>query len=184
MCEPLEHSVRMMTLDDSPMEKMSDDEPLEHSVLDAAMICRRVVGAPVRALLQCSIMLMGLVRGLRTEDGAPPFCPDPEQTLSNGPHATGIVDRISDGPVQLPAVDGGRVAWSSAENSDGCIAAGFQCWNMDGDVEDQYETFNGMPAGLRKVWMFGRTAKWMWLLCIRLYHMPRRMSGIRVIMIH
>ena len=66
VCEPLEHSVRMMTLDDSPMEKMSDDEPLEHSVLDAAVTCRRVVGAPVRPPLQCLIMTMDLARGLRT----------------------------------------------------------------------------------------------------------------------
>ena len=51
-------------------------------------------------------------------------------------------------------MDGGRVAWSSADgqlptgdgNSDGCITTGFQRWNMDGDVEDQYETFNGMPV--------------------------------------
>ena len=40
--------------------------------------------------------------------GGPPFGPDHELTLSNGPHDTGIVDRISDGPVPLPAVDGGR----------------------------------------------------------------------------
>ena len=46
------------------------------------------------------------------------------------------------------------VAWSSADgrlptgdgNSDGCIRTGFQRWNMDGYVEDQYETFNGMPV--------------------------------------
>ena len=31
--------------------------------------------------------------------GGPPFGPDHELTLSNGPHDTGIVDRISDGPV-------------------------------------------------------------------------------------
>ena len=24
--------------------------------------------------------------------------------------------------------------------------ARFQCWNMDGDIEDQYETFDGMPV--------------------------------------
>ena len=107
VCERLEHSVRMMTLDDSPMEKMSDDEPLEHLVLDAAMTCRCVVGAPVRPPLQCSIMTMGLARELRTEDGGPPFGPDRKLTLSDGPHATGIVDRISDGPVPLPAMDGG-----------------------------------------------------------------------------
>ena len=146
VCEQLEHSVRMMTLNDSPMEKMSDDEPLEHSVLDAAVTCRRVVGAPVRPPLQCSIMTMGLVRGLRTEDGGPPSGPDHELTLSNGPH-----DRLSKGPVPLLAVDGGRVTCSSAEgqlptgdgNSDGCITTGFQRWNMDCDVEDQYETING-----------------------------------------
>ena len=34
VCELLEHSVRMITLDDSPLEKMSDDEPLEHSYDD------------------------------------------------------------------------------------------------------------------------------------------------------
>ena len=57
-------------------------------------------------------------------------------------------------PVPLLAVDGGRVAWSSADgrlptgdgNSDGCFTTGFQRWNMDGDVEDRYETFNGMPV--------------------------------------
>ena len=154
VCEPLEHSVRMMTLDDSPTEKMSDDEPLDHSVLDAAVTCRRVVGAPVRPPLQCSIMTMGLARGLPTEDGGPPFGTNHKLTLSDGPHATGIVDRIWDGSVLLPAVDGGQVAWSSAdgrlltgdESSDGCITTGFQRWYMDGDVEDQYETFNGMPV--------------------------------------
>ena len=40
-CEQLEYSVRAMILDDSPMEEMSDNEPLEHSVLDAAVTCRR-----------------------------------------------------------------------------------------------------------------------------------------------
>ena len=115
ICEPLEHLVWMMILNDSPMEKMLDDEPLEYSVLDAAVTCQRVVGAPVRPLLQCSIMTMGLARGLRTENGGPPFGPDHELTLSNGPHDTASVNRISDGPVPLPAVDGGRVAWSSAD---------------------------------------------------------------------
>ena len=30
ICEPLENLVRMMTLDDSPLEKMSHDDPLEY----------------------------------------------------------------------------------------------------------------------------------------------------------
>ena len=101
---------------------------LEHSVLNAAVNCRPVAGLP--------------------------FGPDHDITLSNGPHDVGIVDRISDGLVPLPAVDVGRVAWSpkdgrlptSDENSDVCIALGFKRWNTDGDVEDQYETFNGMPV--------------------------------------
>ena len=66
VCEPLEHSVRMMTLDDSPLEKMSD----------SAVTCQRVAGAPVMPLLQCSVMTMGLARGLRMEVGGPPFGPD------------------------------------------------------------------------------------------------------------
>ena len=141
----------MMTLDDSPLEKMSDDKPLEHSVLDAAVTCRRVVGAPVLPPLECSVMTMGLARGLRMEVGGPPFGSDPDLTLTDSPHAMGIVDRISDGSVPLLAVDVGRVAWSSADgrlltsdgSSDGGITTGFQRWNTDGDVEDQYETFNG-----------------------------------------
>ena len=152
--EPLEHSVLMMTLDDGPLEKMSDDEPLKHSVLDAALNSRPIAGAPVLPLLQCSAMAMGLVRRLLTEDAGPPFGPDHDLTLSDGPHATGIVDRISDGSVLLPAVDVGRVAWSSADgryqagdgNTDGCITMGFQRWNTEVDVQDQYETFNGMPV--------------------------------------
>ena len=99
----------MMTLDNSPLENMSDDEPLEHSVIDAAVTCRRVAVAPVLPPLQCPVMMMGLARGLRTEVGGPPFGPDPDLILTDGPHATGIVDRISDGWVPLPAVDVGRV---------------------------------------------------------------------------
>ena len=109
VCEPLEHSVRMMTLNDSSMEKMSDDELLEYSVLDAAETCRRVVGAPVRPPLQCSIMTMGLARGLRVEDGGPPFGPDHELTLSNNPNNTEIVDRISNGPIPFPTMNDGQV---------------------------------------------------------------------------
>ena len=86
--------------------------------------------------------------------GGPPFGPHHELTLSNGPHDTGMLDRISDGPVPLPAVDGGRVAWSSADgrlptgdgNYDGCITTGFQRWNMYCDVEDQFGTFNDLPV--------------------------------------
>ena len=31
-------------------------------------------------------------------------------------------------------------------NTDENITAGLQCWNTEGDVLDQYETFNGMPV--------------------------------------
>ena len=97
---------------------------------------------------------MDLERGPRTGDGGPPVGPDHDLTLSDGPHATGIVDRILDGPVPLPVVEVGRVALSPAdghlqssdENTDGCITTGFQCWNTDSDIQDQYETFNGMPV--------------------------------------
>ena len=56
--------------------------------------------------------------------------------------------------VPLPAENVGRVALSPAEvwlgasdvNTDENITAGLQCWNTEGDVLDQYETFNGMPV--------------------------------------
>ena len=84
----------MMTLDDSPMEKMSDDEPLEHSVLDAAVTCRPVVGGASSAPVTVFDYDDG--PGERAPDGrwGSPFGSDPELTLSDGPHATGIVDRI------------------------------------------------------------------------------------------
>ena len=133
VCEPLEHSVGMMTLDDSHLEKMSDVEPLEHSVLDAAVNCRPVAGAPVLPPLQCLVMAGGLERGLRTEDGGPPFGPVHDLTLSDGHHAAGIVDRISNGSVPLPAVDVGRVVWSP---TDGRLPTG------DGNSDRNYATMS------------------------------------------
>ena len=65
------------------------------------MNCWPVAGAPVLPPLQCLVMARDLERGLRTEDGGPPFGPDHDLTLSDGPHAAGIVDRISDGSVPL-----------------------------------------------------------------------------------
>ena len=60
VCEPLEHSVRMMTLNDSPMEKNRSK-----CRRDQPAYGRGASSAPV----QCPIMTMGLARGLRTEDG-------------------------------------------------------------------------------------------------------------------
>ena len=56
--------------------------------------------------------------------------------------------------VPFPADDVGRVALPPAEarrnDSDMCIAdihtEGFQCWDTDRDILDQYETFNGLPV--------------------------------------
>ena len=72
----------------------------------------------------------------------------------SGPHVTGIVDRVLGRLVPLPAEDVGRVTLSPADgllragdvNTDGNITTGFQCWNTEGDVQDQYETFNGMSV--------------------------------------
>ena len=108
-----------MTLDDGPWERMSDDKPLEHSVLDAGLNSRPV--APVLPPLQCSAMAMDLEREPWTGDGGPPVGPEHDLTLSDGPHATGIVDWIPDGPVPLPAVEVGRVALSPADE---CLQAG------------------------------------------------------------
>ena len=52
VCEPLEHSVRMMTLDDSPI----DEEPLAHSVLDVALDGGPMEGIPVPEPLEHSVL--------------------------------------------------------------------------------------------------------------------------------
>ena len=56
--------------------------------------------------------------------------------------------------VPLPAGDVGRVTLSPADGrlragdviTDGNITTGLQYWNTEGDILDQYETFNGMPV--------------------------------------
>ena len=106
-------------------------------------------GAPVLHSSKCSVLQLGLAKGLMTEDGGPLFGPD-----RNGTHTMGIVDRVLDRLVPLPAEDVGRVTLSPADgrlcvgdgNTDGNIATGLQCWNTEGDVQDQYLTFNGMPV--------------------------------------
>ena len=51
-----------------------------------------------------------------TEDGGWPLGPDRNLTLSNGPHAAGIVDRVLDRLVPFPAEDVGLVAsgWAAS----------------------------------------------------------------------
>ena len=114
--EPLEHSVLGMALDSGLTEGISQLEPLEHSVLNAALNSQPIVGAPVLNLFKCSVLEMGLERGLMTEDGGPPFGPNHKLTLSDGPHATGTVDRVLGRLVPLPAEDVGRVAsgWAAS----------------------------------------------------------------------
>ena len=152
--EPLEHSVLGMALDSGLMKGISQLEPLEHSVPNAALNSRSIEGAPVLHSSKCSVLQMGLAKGLMTEDGGRPFGPDRNLTLSYGPHVTGIVDRVLGRLVPLRAEDVGRVTLSPADgrlragdwNTDGNITTGFQCCNTEGDVQDQYETFNGMPV--------------------------------------
>ena len=56
--------------------------------------------------------------------------------------------------IPFPADGLDRMAMPPAEarlrDSDMCIAdihtEGFRCWNMDRDILDQYETFNGLPV--------------------------------------
>ena len=108
------------------MEGISHLEPLEHSVLD-----------------------MALDGGLTKGDGGLKFGPDLKLTLSEIPHATRTDDLMLGAPVPLPAENVGRVALSPADGrlrAGGNITTGLQCWNTEGDVLDQYETFNGMPV--------------------------------------
>ena len=56
--------------------------------------------------------------------------------------------------VPLPAENVDRVTLSPVEvrvstcdvNTDGNITAGLESWHTEGDVLDQYETFNDMPV--------------------------------------
>ena len=150
--EAIEHSVLEMSLDGGLMKGISQLEPLEDSVPNAALNSQPIEGAPFLHSSKCSVLQMGLAKGLMTEDGGPPLGPDRNLTLSNGPHVTGIVDRVLSRLVPLPAEDVGRETLSPADgrlragdgNTDGNIMTGFQCWNTEGDV--QYETFNVMPV--------------------------------------
>ena len=149
--EPLEHSVLEMALDSGLTEGISHLEPLEHSVLNAALKGRPMEGTPVLDSLEHSVLDMALDGGLMKGVGGPKLGPDRKLTFSEIPHAMRNDDLVLGAPVPLPAENVGRVALLSAEvrlgagdvNTDDNITAGLQCWNTEGDVLDQYETFNG-----------------------------------------
>ena len=152
--EPLEHSVLVMALDSGLMEGMSHLEPLEHSVLNAARAGRPMEETPFLDSLEHSVLDMALDGGLTKGDGGPKLGPDCKLTFSEIPHAMRNDDLVLGAPVPLPAEHVGRVALSPAEvrlgavdvNTNENITAGLQCWHMEGDVLDQYETFNGMSV--------------------------------------
>ena len=59
--EPLESLVLVMTLDDGPFEKMSDWEPLTHSVLNVALDGRPMMeGIPDPEPLEHSVLVIAL----------------------------------------------------------------------------------------------------------------------------
>ena len=101
--EPLERSVLAMTLNDGPLDKMSDSELLEHSVLD-----------------------MALDNGLAQGSGEPMFGSDCGLTFTEIPAAMRNVDLGLEAAVPFPADDVGRVPLPPAEarrdDSDMCIA--------------------------------------------------------------
>ena len=100
------------------------------------------------------VLDVALDGGLAKGDGGLRFGPDRDITLSEIPHTTRNDDLVLGAPVPLPAENVGRVALSPADgrlragdvNTNGNITTGLQCWNTEGDVLDQYETFNGMPV--------------------------------------
>ena len=150
--EPLEHSILGMALDSGLIEGISQLEPLEHSVLNAALNRRSNEGFTVLISLQCSVLDMTLDKGLLTKVGGPQFGPDRKLTLSDSPRSMRDVDLELGWLVPLPTGDVGRVTLSPADgrlragdvSTDGDIATGLQCWNTDGDIQDQYETVNGI----------------------------------------
>ena len=92
--------------------------------------------------------------GQWTHDGGPELGPDRKLTFSAMPHEMRNDDLVLGAAVPLPAENVGRVTLSPAEvrlgagdvYNDDNSTVGLQCWNTEGDVLDQYETFNGMPV--------------------------------------
>ena len=152
--EPLEHSVLNAALVGRPMEGTPVLELLEHSNLEVALD-----GGPVDEMshlepLEHSVLNTALDSGLTKGDGGPKLGPDCKLTFSKLPHATRNDDLVLGAAVPLPAENVGRVALLPEEvrlgagdvNTDENITARLQCLNTEGDVLDQYETFNGMPV--------------------------------------
>ena len=141
-----------MVLDGGPLDEISDLEPLEHSVLNVTLDGRPMMGIPVLEPLEHSVLDMALDSGLMKGDGEPKLGPDHKLTFADIPHSRRDDDLVLGAAVPLPADNVDQVTLSPAEvrlstgdvNTDGNITAGFESWNMEGDVLDQYETFNGM----------------------------------------
>ena len=152
--EPLVHSVWNVALDDGPVDEMSQLEPLERSVLSTAPDGRPMEGILITEPLEHSVLDVALDNGIAKGNGEPMLSSDRKLTFLEIPYVTGNVDLVLGAAVPLPADDVGRVALSPVEVrlnvGDMCITdnntAGFQCWNMDRDILDQYEMLNGMPV--------------------------------------
>ena len=129
-------------------------EPIEHSVLNAALVARPMEETPDKEPLEHSILNMALDDGLAQESGGPAFGSDRGLTSTEIPDAMRTVDLGLGAAVPFPADGVNRMALPPAEarlnDSDMCIAdihtEGFRCWNTDRDILDQYETFNGLPV--------------------------------------
>ena len=156
--EPLEHSVLLAPRDegDVSVAGVTKSDPIKHSgvVRRTEMISvylprvagRHVAVGPSRtvsAVPSGSAILVG--PGGRTAlpgDGGPKIGRDVRED-----------DLVLGAAVPLPAENIDRVTLSPVEVrfsscnviTDGNITAGLVRWNMEGDILDQYETFNGMP---------------------------------------
>ena len=110
-------------------------EPLDHSVLNAALVARPMEETPDKEPLEHSVLNVGLDDGLAQESGGPAFGSDRGLTSTEFPDTTRTVDLGLGAAVPFPADVVDRMALLPAQarlnDSDMCIAdihmEGFRC---------------------------------------------------------
>ena len=152
--EPPACPVLDATLDGRPMDGIPDPDPLENSVLEMALDSGLTVGISSLELSEYLVMNVGLDNSMSEVHEEPMFGSDRGWSFmkfTDAMREEALKIRVA---VPFPAGGVGSVTMSPAEectsDRDMCdndiSSEGFQRWNTDQDIVNQYETFNGLPV--------------------------------------
>ena len=149
-----DNSVLVGSLDSGLREGVLSLEPLEQSVIDTLLVARPMEGIMETDLPECSALVSQLDYGqsylespawTRLEYGHGEFdITDAMRHEALRIRSTGCVSAVSINGLILPPEE--DCLHEKEMSLEYVSSEGLRQWNMDMDVEYQYETFNGLPV--------------------------------------